>query len=84
MDKSRYGDWLQAGSPMIRSSSLLKIKNFYLHIVQTGSRARPNSYPMSMGGALSSGLKRPGRNADYSPAKIAEVKETRIYTSFPP
>jgi hypothetical protein len=33
--------------------------------------------------ALSLGVKRPGREADYSPPTIAEFKKTWIYTSTP-
>jgi hypothetical protein len=35
-------------------------------------------------GAVSSGLKRPGREDDHSPPTSAEVKKTWIYTSTPP
>jgi hypothetical protein len=35
-------------------------------------------------GALSPGVKRPGREADQSPPASAEVKKMRIYTSTPP
>jgi hypothetical protein len=35
-------------------------------------------------GALSLGVKRPGREADHSPPTSAEVKKTWIYTSTPP
>jgi hypothetical protein len=34
--------------------------------------------------ALSLGVDRPGREADYSPPTSAEVKNTWIYTSNPP
>jgi hypothetical protein len=33
---------------------------------------------------LSSGVKRPGREADHSSPNSAEVKKTVIYASFPP
>jgi hypothetical protein len=36
------------------------------------------------GGALSLGVKLPGREADHSPRTSAEVKKTWIYTSTPP
>jgi hypothetical protein len=51
-----------------------------LHLVQTGSGA---SYPMGTG-ALSMGVKRPGREADHSPSSSAEVKKMLIHTSTPP
>jgi hypothetical protein len=35
-------------------------------------------------GALSPGVKRPGRGADHSPPASAEVKKMWIYTSTPP
>jgi hypothetical protein len=35
-------------------------------------------------GAHSPGVRRPGREPDYSPPTSAEVKKTRIYTSTPP
>jgi hypothetical protein len=35
-------------------------------------------------GALSPGVKRPGREGDDSPAASAEVKKIWIYTSIPP
>jgi hypothetical protein len=35
-------------------------------------------------GALSPGVKQPGRKADYSPPTIAEVKNVWIHTSTPP
>jgi hypothetical protein len=34
-------------------------------------------------GALSPGVKRPGREADHSPQTSAEVKKTWVYTSLP-
>jgi hypothetical protein len=36
------------------------------------------SYPMGVPGALSPGLKLPGREAGYSPPSTAEVKNTWI------
>jgi hypothetical protein len=36
------------------------------------------------GGALSSGVKGQGREADHSPPASAEVKKMWIYTSTPP
>jgi hypothetical protein len=35
-------------------------------------------------GALSPGVKRPGREADHSPPTSAEVKKMWIYASTPP
>jgi hypothetical protein len=53
------------------------------HVIQTGSGIHPTSYPMSTG-ALSLGVKRPGREADHSPPASAEVKKMWIYTSTLP
>jgi hypothetical protein len=53
-----------------------------LHVVQTGSGAYPASYPMDTG-ALSLGVKRPGREVDQSSPTSAEVNKT-VYTSTPP
>jgi hypothetical protein len=48
--------------------------NFCLHYrVRNGSGAHSASYPMGTR-ALSLGVKRPGRKADYSPSSSAEVK----------
>jgi hypothetical protein len=53
-----------------------------VHVVQTGSGVHLTS-PMSMG-ALSSGVNRPGREADQSPPASDEVKKMWIYRSTPP
>jgi hypothetical protein len=47
---SWYSVWLQAGRPRARSLNTGRVKNF-LH-VQTGSDARPASYPMGTGGSV--------------------------------
>jgi hypothetical protein len=59
-----------------------RVKNF-LHVAQTGSRVHPTSYPMGTGG-FSSGVKRPGHEADHSPQASAEVTKMWIDTSAPP
>jgi hypothetical protein len=51
--------------------------------MQTGSEARPASYPMRTGGS-SQEVKRPGREIDRSLPTTDEVKNTLIYTSTPP
>jgi hypothetical protein len=43
----------------------------------------PNLYPLGTG-ALSPGVKRPGREADHSPPTSVEIKNTWVYTSTPP
>jgi hypothetical protein len=67
-----------------RSLSPGRVKNF---LFSTSSKSvlwstRP---PIQwVPGALSLSVKRPGREADHSPATIADVKKTWIYTSTPP
>jgi hypothetical protein len=53
-----------------------------LHVVQTGSGAHPASFPIGTG-ALSPGIKRPGRGSDPSSRTSAEAKKTWIYTCNP-
>jgi hypothetical protein len=53
-----------------------------LQSVQTGSGAHPASYPIGTGDSFP-GVKRPGREADYSLPTRADVKTTWIYTSTP-
>jgi hypothetical protein len=58
--------------------------NFSLHHrVQNGSGTHLASYPM-VPGALSLGVKRPGREADHSPPSSAEVKNAWSNTSTLP
>jgi hypothetical protein len=58
--------------------------NFSLHYrVQNGTGAHPASYP-TVPGALSLGVKRPGREAGHSPPSSAEVKEcVELYLHSP-
>jgi hypothetical protein len=58
--------------------------NFSLqHHVQTGSGTHTASYPMGAG-AVSLGVRRPGREADHSPAPGAKVKEcVELYLQSP-
>jgi hypothetical protein len=53
--------------------------------VPVGSRifSSPNCPIQWVPGALSSGVKRPGREVDHSPPTSAEVKKMWIYTSTP-
>jgi hypothetical protein len=80
---SRNIDWLRCGRPKGRSSSPGRGKNFLF-----SSSSRPVLGPTQptiqwILGALSPGVKRPGREADHSPPS-PEVKNTCIYTSTPP
>jgi hypothetical protein len=70
--------------PRGQSSSPGRVKNFsLLHVVQTGSGVTqlPNQ---RVPGALSPGVKWPGREADHPPPASAEFKKMWIYTSNPP
>jgi hypothetical protein len=50
--------------------------------LQTGSEVHPTSIQW-VPGALSPGVKRPGREVDHSPPASAEVKKMWIYTATP-
>jgi hypothetical protein len=81
---SRYSDWLRAGRRRGRSSCPGRVKNF---LFSTSSRPAlgPTQPPIQwVPGARSPGVKREGREADYSPPINAEVKKTWVYTSTPP
>jgi hypothetical protein len=55
-----------------------------LHIVQTGFRTHPASYPMGTRVSFSPGVKRPEREGEHSPPTSAEIKKTWVYTSTAP
>jgi hypothetical protein len=57
-------------------------KNFLFHSVQIGSGAHPASYTKGTG-ALSSGIKRLGREADHSLPSSAEVKNGKAIRPLP-
>jgi hypothetical protein len=58
--------------------------NFSLHHrVQNGSGAHPTSYPMCNRGC-SSGVKRPGREADHSPTHLHLVPKSRMREAITP
>jgi hypothetical protein len=54
-----------------------------LCVIQTNFRVYTTSYTMGRG-AIPTGVRRPGSEADHSPTASAEVKEMWIYTSTPP
>jgi hypothetical protein len=81
---SPYSDWLQAGRWRGESSSPGSIKNF-LFSMSSRPALGPTQPPVQwIPGAVSSGVKQPGREADHSPATSARVKKIWIYTSIPP
>jgi hypothetical protein len=72
-----------AGSCEHGNAPLGFIKGALHHRIQNGSGAHPASYQW-VPGALSLGVKRPGREADHSPPSSAEVKEcVELYLSSP-
>jgi hypothetical protein len=78
---TQYSDWLRAGRPRGRGSSPGRGKNF---LFSTLSRPALGSTQLPIHwvpGALSSGVKRPGREADHSSPASAEVKKMWIYIS---
>jgi hypothetical protein len=77
----RYSYWLRAGRPRGRSSSPGRVKNFRSCI---SSRPALEPTQSRVPGALSRGVKRPGREADHSPPASAEVKKMWNYTSIYP
>jgi hypothetical protein len=50
---------------------------------QTSCGAHPVSYSLGVGGSFP-GVKRPGREADFSPPSSTEFKNTWSYTLIPP
>jgi hypothetical protein len=70
--QSRYSDDLQAERPGFNSQ---KGQDFsLLHSVQTESEAPPQPPIQCVLGALSSGIKRKGREANHSPPFCSEIK----------
>jgi hypothetical protein len=77
----RNSDKLRAGRPRGRSSSPGRVKNF-LFSKSSRPALRSTQPPIIwVPGALSPGVKRPGRVVDHSPQTSAEVKKMWIYTS---
>jgi hypothetical protein len=65
------------------SSSPSGVK-YFLFSMLSRLALRPTEHPIQwVPGALSPGIKQPGREADHSPSTIAQVKMW-IYTSAPP
>jgi hypothetical protein len=56
---------------------------FLRQLVKTDFGVHPASYPMRTG-ALSPGVKRPGRKDNHSPPSSAEVKNAWSYVTTPP
>jgi hypothetical protein len=71
----------RAGRPPGWSSSPCRCKIFVLF---TSSRPALGPPIQWIPGALSPGIKQPGRESDHSPATSAEVKNTWLHTYTPP
>jgi hypothetical protein len=81
--RSRYSDWPRAGRLRGRSSSPDRVKNFHFSM-SFRPAVGPYQPPIQwVPGAVSSGVKRQGREADHSPSASAEVRKMWIYTSTP-
>jgi hypothetical protein len=77
-------NWLWAGRQRGRCSSPGRVKNFLISMSSRPAMGSTQPPIQWVPGALSRGVKRPGREADHSPPASAEVKKTWIYTSTPP
>jgi hypothetical protein len=80
---SRYSDWLRAGRPRGRSSSPGRVKDFLFSASFTPALGSTQTRIQWVPGAISSGIKQPGRETDHSPPASAEVNKMWIYTSTP-
>jgi hypothetical protein len=76
--RSRYSDWLRAGRPRGWSSSPGRGKNFLLSTASRPALGPTHPSIQWVPGAVSLGVKRPGREADHSPRTSAQVKNTCI------
>jgi hypothetical protein len=77
---SQYSNWLRAGQPRDRSSSPRGNKNFHFSM-SSRQALRPTQPPIQwVPGALSMGVKQPGREAGHSPPATAKVKEKLVCT----
>jgi hypothetical protein len=71
--KSRYFQYVSSGG----------VKNFLLSTSSRLALGLTQPHIQWVLGALSPGVKRPGREADHSPSTSAEVKKMWIYTCTP-
>jgi hypothetical protein len=77
--KGRYSDWLWGGRPRCRSSDPGRWKIFLLSTSRLVLGPTQSTIQWVLG-ALSLGLKRPGREANHSLPTNAEAKNTWMYT----
>jgi hypothetical protein len=74
---------LRARWPRVRSSSTGKDKNFLFSTLSRPVLGSAQPPIQRVPGALSPGVKRPGRESDYSPPTSADIRKMWIYTSPP-
>jgi hypothetical protein len=80
---SQYSNWLRDGPLWGRSSNPCRVKNFHFSMLSRLALG-PTQPPIQwVPGALSPGVKQPGREADHSPPTSAKIKKTWVYTSTP-
>jgi hypothetical protein len=72
--------WMAGGS----ESSPGKVRNFLFSTLPRPALGPTQPPIIWVLGALSPGVKRPGREVDYSPPASAKVKKMWLYTSTPP
>jgi hypothetical protein len=65
-------------------NQMKQIACYHSEVVQTGSGAHPASWTVGTSGPFSGGKSRPGRDADHSPPRSAEVKEGGLCHTTPP
>jgi hypothetical protein len=80
----RYIDWLRAGRPRGWNSSPGWDKNFFFSKSSRPALGSTQPPIQWVPGALSPGVKRPGREADHSPPTSAEVKKMLTHISTSP
>jgi hypothetical protein len=74
--KRRATSW----TAMVRK--LTGTRSFFLNKFQSGSGAHPASYPLGIG-AISAGVKRPGREVNHLPLSSAKVKNSGVIPPLP-
>jgi hypothetical protein len=67
-----------------QSSSPGRVKNFFLSTSSRPVLGHTQPPSQCIPGALSLGVKRPGRESDHSPPPSVEINKTWIYTSGSP
>jgi hypothetical protein len=82
--RSWYTDWLRAGLPNRRSSSLGGGKNFYFPMSSIPALGSTQPHIQWVPGSLSPQVKRPGGETDHSLPTSAEDQKNWVYRSTIP